>query len=138
MTNTQLVIFLFGLLYVILIIYTRRRGDFEEFSVAGRSLGVFLIFSSLCASFIGPGMSLGFSREGFTSGFFLTIVAFLGCLGLMFMGIILAPKVRTKFTGSFSVGDIIGGPESHDHKLVRIAVGVVSVLFVTASVTATG
>ena len=43
------------------------------------------------------------------------------------VAIFLAPIVRTKFKESFSFGDVMGGPESHDHQYVKIASGLVSV-----------
>ena len=74
MSNTQIVIILFGLMYLTLVLYTRRKGDFEEFSVASRGLGVFLIFASMSASYLGPAFTLGLTREGYSDGLFLFII----------------------------------------------------------------
>ncbi|MEJ2005841.1 MAG: hypothetical protein P8X57_12985, partial [Cyclobacteriaceae bacterium] len=72
MDTSRLVVILFAILYFAFIIFTRKKGNFEEFAVAGRSLGFFFIFSSICASYIGPGWTLGLTREGFSSGMFMS------------------------------------------------------------------
>ena len=129
MNSSQWVILIFGILYFGFILFTRKKGNFEEYSVAGRGLGFFLIFSSLCASFIGPGWSMGLVREGFSSGMFMAyLLPFCG-LGLVLVGIFLVPRIRNKFNDIYSIGDLVGGIKSHNHKLVRLATGVFSLLF---------
>ncbi|MEZ4959349.1 MAG: sodium:solute symporter family protein [Saprospiraceae bacterium] len=132
MDNNQIIIILFGVLYFGFIIYTRRKGDFEEFSVAGRSLGTFLIFATLSASYIGPASTLGLSRDGFNNGLFLCFIAVFSGVAMVLNALFLAPKIRAKFTDSCSIGDVMGGPRSHNHKAVRIAVGIVSAWFMAA------
>ena len=134
MDNNQLVIILFGLLYFSFIVYTRRKGNFEEFSVAGRNLGVFLIFASISATYIGPAMTLGLSRAGFSGGLFLCFIASITGVGLILMALFLAPKIRSKFINSYSIGDVLGGPKSHNHKSVKITVGLIC-LWHLASIT---
>lgn len=126
MNNNQIIIILFGALYFVFIIYTRRKGDFEEFSVAGRSLGTFLIFATLSASYIGPASTLGLSRDGFSNGLFLCFIAIFSGIAMVLNAFFIAPKIRAKFTDSNSIGDVLGGPRSHNHKAVRITVGIVS------------
>lgn len=129
MNSSQLVILIFGVLYFSFVLFTRKKGNFEEYSVAGRGLGFFLIFSSLCASFIGPGWSMGLVREGFSTGMFLAyLLPFCG-LGLILVGIILVPRIRDKFNDIYSIGDLVGGVKSHNHKFVRLATGIFSLLF---------
>lgn len=129
MNSSQWVILIFGILYFSFILFTRKKGNFEDYSVAGRGLGFFLIFSSLCASFIGPGWSMGLVREGFSTGMFMAyLLPFCG-LGLMLVGIILVPRIRDKFNDIYSIGDLVGGLKSHNHKLVRLATGIFSLLF---------
>ncbi|MFY0652775.1 MAG: sodium:solute symporter family protein [Cyclobacteriaceae bacterium] len=131
-SNNQIVVILFGLLYFSFIIFTRKKGNFEEFSVAGRRLGFFLIFSSICASYIGPGWTMGLTRQGYTSGMFMAyIVPFCG-VGLAIVGILLVPTIRNKFVNSYSIGDLVGGENGHNHKIIKIASGLVSLLFVSA------
>lgn len=129
MNSSQWVILIFGLLYVGFILYTRKKVNFEEYSVAGRGLGFFLVFSSLCASFIGPGWTMGLVREGFSRGMFMAyLIPFCG-LGLVLVGSILVPRIRNKFNDIYSIGDLVGGIKSHNHKLVRLATGLFSLLF---------
>lgn len=129
MNSSQWIVLVFGLLYFGFILFTRKKGDFEEFSVAGRSLGFFLIFSSLCASFIGPAWTMGLVREGFSSGLFMAyLIPFCG-LGLILVGVFLVPRIRNKFTDIYSIGDLVGGIKSHNHKLVRLLTGFFSLLF---------
>lgn len=129
MNSSQLVILIFGVLYFSFILFTRKKGNFEEYTVASRGLGFFLIFSSLCASFIGPGWSMGLVREGFSTGMFLAyLLPFCG-LGLILVGIILVPRIRNKFIDIYSIGDLVGGTKSHNHKFVRLATGIFSLLF---------
>jgi len=125
--TTQIIIILFAIIYFGFILYTRRKGDFEEFSVAGRSLGTFLIFSTVAASYIGPAMTLGLSREGFLSGSYANFFTTMTTLALAFVAIVLAPIIREKYKESFSIGDVMGGPESHNHGYVKIAIGIISV-----------
>lgn len=129
MNSSQWVILIFGLLYVGFILFTRKKVNFEEYSVAGRGLGFFLVFSSLCASFIGPGWTMGLVREGFSRGMFMAyLIPFCG-LGLVLVGSILVPRIRNKFNDIYSIGDLVGGIKSHNHKLVRLATGIFSLLF---------
>lgn len=132
MGSNQLVIILFGLLYFAFIIFTRKKGNFEEFSVAGRSLGFFLIFSSICASYIGPGWTMGLTRQGYTSGMFMSYIVPFSGIGLLIVGIFLVPTIRNKFATSYSIGDLVGGEKGHNHKIVQITTGLSSLLFVSA------
>jgi len=132
MDINQIIIILFALIYFGFILYTRRKGDFEEFSVAGRSLGTFLIFASISASFIGPAMTLGLSREGFSNGLFLMFIACLTGVAMMITAFTFAPRIRRKFTNSYSIGDVVGGGNSHNHPSIKISVGIISVILMGA------
>lgn len=129
MNSSQWIVLIFGILYFGFILFTRRKGNFEEYTVASRGLGFFLIFSSLCASFIGPGWSMGLVREGFTTGMFMTyLLPFCG-LGLIIVGVFLVPRIRDKFAAIYSIGDLVGGVNGHNHRFVRLATGIFSPLF---------
>lgn len=132
MSNDKIIIIIFACLYFLLILFTRRKSDFEEYSVAGRGLGLFLIFASLSASYIGPAMTLGLSRNGFKNGFFLCFIAIFSGIALIVVAQLIAPKIRSKFTQSLSIGDIIGGTKSHNHKSVQFFSGVISFCLMTA------
>ncbi|MEM1124901.1 MAG: sodium:solute symporter family protein [Bacteroidota bacterium] len=132
MEANQIIILLFMLCYFGFILYTRRKGDFEEYSVAGRSLGIGLIFASFCATSIGPASTLGFSRAGYNlGGFYLYFVAF-AALTTSFTAFYIAPKVRAKFPTSKSMGDIVGGRNSHNHQAIQCLVGLVGLGMMSA------
>lgn len=132
MNTNQLIILLFGVAYFAYILYTRRRTNFEEYTVASRSMGSFFLFASISASYIGPASTLGISREAFNTGWFLLWVAPASGFALIVIGYVVAPVVRQRFSDSYSIGDIVGGPKSHNHWGVRLSVGVASVLLMSA------
>ncbi|MEM0994423.1 MAG: hypothetical protein AAGI49_15390, partial [Bacteroidota bacterium] len=134
MNTSQIIVLLFGILYFAFLLRTRRKGDFEDFSVAGRSVGLFLIFASICATYIGPAMTMGLTRDGFTDGLFLTYIATAGGFAMMAVAFFFAPKVRAKFEHSYSIGDVIAGAKTHNHRTVKIAVGLISA-WLMASIT---
>ncbi len=133
MSSNQIIIILFGCLYFGFILYTRRKGDFKEFSVAGKSLGTFMIFVSLAATFVGPGFTMGFVRQGFKEGILYAALASFAGVVISFVGIVLGPRIRKRFVEGVSVGDVIGGRHSHNHKLVRLLTGFINFWFLTAA-----
>lgn len=136
MNNNQIIIILFGVLYFAFILYTRRKGDFEEYSVAGRGLGRFVIFASICASYLGPGWTMGLTREGFSNGMFMAFIAPIMGIAMIIFAIYLTPKIRKKFTSSYSIGDIVGGELSHNHPVVIVMTGTIVLLSLSALVVA--
>ena len=125
MDSTQWIIVIFGLIYFGFILFTRRKGDFAEFSVASRNLGTFLIFTTICASYIGPAMTLGLTREGYGSGMMMAFFAMVNGLALIWVSKYYAPRIRKKFIDSYSIGDVLAGPRTHDHRIVKILVGLI-------------
>ncbi len=95
-------------------------------------MGTFLIFASLSATYIGPGWTLGMVRDGFSNGMFLALIAPIAGISLVLVAIFLVPIIRTKFSKSFSMGDIAGGTNSHNHVSVRILVGAVNVILLSS------
>lgn len=132
MNSNQVVILIFGILYFGYILYTRRKTDFAEYSVAGRTMGTFLIFASICASYIGPGSTMGVSRDGYGNGFFLLGILVTVGLVMILVGLFLAGKIRERFSDSYSVGDVVGGAGSHRHQAVKFSMGVVAWMLMSA------
>jgi len=126
MTLNLIVAVLAAIGYLIFIFYTRKSNNFETYSVASRSIGFFLIFASMCANYIGPGMTMGLTNEGFTSGYFYIAIAGFYGLGKIFEGLVFAPLIRRKFTNAFTLGDVIGGKDSHNNKIVQLVAGIIS------------
>jgi len=59
------------------------------------------------------------------------IVPFCG-VGLSIVGFFLVPTIRNKFVNSYSIGDLVGGESSHNHKIIQMVSGLVSLLFVSS------
>lgn len=136
MDNNQIIIIIFGILYFAFILYTRRKGDFDEYSVAGRGLGSFAIFASICASYLGPGWTMGLTREGFSNGMFMAYIAPVMGIAMVIVAIFLTPKIRKKFNKSYSIGDIVGGELSHNHPVVITISGIMVLLSLSALIVA--
>ncbi len=112
--------------YFAFIYSTRKSKTFENYSVADRSVGFFLLFASLSANFIGPGFTLGLTHKGFTSGYFYLFIAGAYGVGKIIEGYFLAPRLREKFTDANSIGDVVAGKKSHNYKPLQFIVGLIS------------
>ena len=112
--------------------------DLSQFAVGGRRYGVFALFSTLSASYIGGGYTFGLSEKVFISGavYILCLLGF--SLQQLLVGKFLAPKM-VAYRDSYSVGDIIA---KHYGQTGRIITGVASVIvcagIIGAQVGATG
>ena len=128
MDFTQVLILVFAIFYIGFIIYTRKGGNFKEFSVANRNIGGFLVFATICATYIGPAMTLGFSRDGASNGYSLILLSCISTLGLFLGGWIFAARIREKFSDAYSIGDVIAHKSTHNHPAVKVTVGFFSLL----------
>ena len=101
----------------------RTAREYAEFSLAKRSLPLALIFASLCATYIGPGFSIGFVGKGFQSGLLFLYVGLAYCAQNILVGLFIAPRLRS-LTDCHTLGDAMG------HKYNRacqVLAGVISV-----------
>ncbi|MDV7186092.1 sodium:solute symporter family protein [Lutibacter sp. TH_r2] len=127
MKTIDLIIGIVFLAFLFYFIFKKRKNSsFNDFTKSNQSLGVWVIFASLSATFIGPGFSLGLVNEGFNSGYFLMIVTSFYGLSKIFEGTVVAKKIRTKFKDAHSIGDIIAGKESHNNNFLHLLVGLIS------------
>ena len=98
--------------------------NINQFSVAGRSFGAWIIFATLSASFIGGGFSLGNAEKVFLFG----IVNIFALWGFSFKEILvsqfIAPKMY-KYPEAISVGDIMS---RNYGKIAKILTGIFSVI----------
>lgn len=126
MTADQIVVLVFGCLYFLFILYSRKKTTFNEYAVAGKSLGGILIFSSLAASMIGPTYTMGIAREGFSDG--LSYYLAIGWVGVnyLIMAYFFTNRLYSKFPDALSAGDVIAGYKSHNSNLVKLAVGILT------------
>ena len=84
----------------------RRVKDLNQFSVAGRSFGPWIIFATLSASFIGGGFSVGNAEKCFTFGL-VSIFALWGfSLKEILVARFIAPRMA-EYPDAISVGDIM-------------------------------
>jgi SSS family solute:Na+ symporter len=103
--------------YAIIIVYfaglalygvlVRRIRGFGDYSVARRRVPTSMIAASLCATYIGPGYSLGLAGRAFTSAYLFPLL-FLGfSLQTVLVGLFVAPRL-TRYQEAHSVGDVMG------------------------------
>ncbi len=113
---------IFGIIFLSFAFFTRGVKSFSNFSIGDKNIPFFLLFASVSATFIGPGYSLGFIREGYESGmiFFL----FAGAYGLqtILVGIFLAPELQ-KMQNTFSIGEVVGNKHG---KIAHLLTGLIS------------
>ena len=103
-------------------IRARAARQFEEFSLARRSLPLALVFGSLCATYVGPGFSIGFVGKGFKGGFLFLGIGLAYSVQNILVGLLVAPRLRS-LKGCHTLGDAIG--QKYDRKCQVIA-GIIS------------
>jgi len=96
---------------------------FEEFSLAGRTLTLPLVFGSLAATYVGPAFSIGFVGKGFKTGFLFLAIGLAYSLQNILVGLFVAPRLRA-LKNCHTLGDVIG--QKYDSKCQVIA-GIISV-----------
>lgn len=113
--------------YLILLSFVAVRArtahEFEEFSLAKRSLPLALVFSSLAATYVGPGFSIGFVGRGFNSGFLFLGIGVAYSIQNILVGLLIAPRLR-RLKNCHTLGDAIG--QKYDRNCQIIA-GIISV-----------
>lgn len=117
---------IFALIFLVFVFLTRRTKTFKNFAVSDNSIGLFIIFMSFSATFIGPGFSMALVNQGHQTGYFYMIVASFYGIAKIIEGKYFAPIIRERFSNALSIGDIIAGEKSHNNKLLHITVGLIS------------
>jgi SSS family solute:Na+ symporter len=100
----------------------RAAREYEEFSLARRALPLPLIFGSLCATYVGPGFSIGFVGKGFSSGILFLGVGLAYSLQNVLVGLLVAPRLRA-LSDCHTLGDAIG--QKYDRRC-HIFAGIIS------------
>lgn len=115
------------LAYVVLLTFVAVRAraarEFEEFSLAKRSIPLALVFGSLAATYVGPGFSIAFVGRGFKSGFLFLGIGLAYSIQNILVGLFVAPRLRG-LTNCHTLGDAIG--QKYDKKC-QILAGIISV-----------
>lgn len=99
MLQNNSLFFLIGFItYIIFMIFiayltTRNNTKGEDYLMGGRNLGIFLLISTLVATAIGTGSSIGGTSKGFTSGFGGSVFGFANALGFLTLGLFFC-KIR--------------------------------------------
>jgi len=96
---------------------------FTEFSLAGRTLPLALVFGSLCATYVGPAFSIGFVGKGFESGFLFLGIGLAYAVQNILVGLLIAPRLRS-LKNCHTLGDAIG--QKYDQKC-QVVAGIISV-----------
>jgi SSS family solute:Na+ symporter len=113
----------YGLVLTFVAVRARAARDFAQFSLAGRALPLALVFGSLCATYVGPGFSIGFVGKGFKTGFLFLGIGLAYALQNILVGLFVAPRLRA-LPDCHTVGDAIG--QKYDRKC-QILAGIISV-----------
>jgi SSS family solute:Na+ symporter len=120
--SAVLVIGFFAVLAFV-VLRARAAREYAEFSLAKRSLPLALIFASLCATYIGPGFSIGFVGRGFQSGLLFLCVGLAYSVQNILVGLFIAPRLRS-LTDCHTLGDAMG----HKYNSAcQVLTGVISV-----------
>ncbi len=113
--------------YVIILTFVALRArtahEFEEFSLAKRSLPLALVFGSLAATYVGPGFTIGFVGKGFNSGYLFLAIGLAYAIQNILVGFIVAPKLR-ELKNCHTLGEAIG--QKYD-KRSQVIAGIISV-----------
>lgn len=88
--------------YIVLLIFlgwflSRKKTDGGDFLTGGRNIPTFLIFSTICATLIGTGSSIGATANGFKGGWGGAAFGLASCLGMFFVGKIFSHTRKFNF-----------------------------------------
>ena len=87
-------------------VLVRRIRSFSDYSVARRSVPMTMIMASLCATYIGPGYTMGLAGKAFASGYFFLIFFLFFSIQTILVGLFLAPRL-TGFREAHTLGDVM-------------------------------
>jgi SSS family solute:Na+ symporter len=87
----------------------------QDYSTGGRSFSSFFVFTTLSASFIGGGLSIGLTEKVFTLGLAYVVAVWGFSLKEILIARYIAPRMEP-FRKTISVGDIMGQLYGHNAK----------------------
>ncbi len=104
--NTLVVVLYMITLFVMAIVSARRIHSMEDYAVSGRSYPAWVIFATLCATFVGGGFTMGNAAEVHVHGIvFMLAIAAISARELL-VAYFIAPHMG-RFRTAISVGDIM-------------------------------
>ena len=119
----------FALMLGIGVFSMKNVGDFDDYSVAGRSIPMAILFATIAATLCGGGSTIGRIAYVHNQG----VVVLIGISGMAFgqilSGLYIAPKVREAGSSVYTVGDLFG---MNYGRAGRLASSIVSFSFVIA------
>lgn len=122
-TDKVIVILYFLLILFVGILAGRKVKHIENFSVAGRSLPFFLIFTTMCVSLIGINSTLDNAEKVFLFGIANIFALFGYSLREILVAKFIAPQMENH-SNCLTIGDIIG---HHYGKIAKVLTGLFSV-----------
>jgi len=126
MMQTVLTVTLIAAYLVVLTVVAlkaRAAREFDDFSLAKRSLPLPLIFGSLAATYVGPAFSIGFVGKGYATGFLFFIIGLAYAVQNIFSGLLVTPRLRALDT-CHTLGDVMGRKYN---RTCQILAGLISV-----------
>lgn len=124
-TWTVIIVSAYGALLTWVALRARAARQFSDFSLAGRSLPLPLVFGSLAATYVGPAFSMGFVGFGFRSGYLYLGIGLALAVQNILVGWLLAPRLRD-LEGCHTLGDVMG---QKYNRSCQVLAGLISVGF---------
>src|SRR5699024_12709850 len=128
MTLSPLDLIIVGLYFLVILVIgfqtARRIKNADDFSVAGRRLIWPVVFSTLAATFLGGGGTLGRAGETYEVGYAFMIAGIALPVQTVLTGWFIAPRLNA-YRKSVTIGDVF---DLHSGKLARLIVGVLGLL----------
>lgn len=129
--DMSIIIIYFAVLVVVGIIGTIKAKTSEMYILAGRNLGVFMLFGCLTAVFLGGSSTIGSAQLGYESGFSGVWFVFSMGLGIMLFGILLLNRV----TGYklMTISELLGKIFGIKSKLIGAVIAAIYTLMVSVT-----
>ncbi|GIO24132.1 sodium:solute symporter [Oceanobacillus sp. J11TS1] len=121
----------FSVLVVIGIIGTIKAKTSEVYLLAGRNLGVFMVFGCLTAVFLGGSSTIGSAQLGYESGFSGVWFVFSMGLGITLFGLLLLKRVMG--FNLMTISELLGKLFNVESKLVGAVISAIYALMVSVT-----
>lgn len=122
--DTGIIVFYLILTLGVGIYAGRRVANIEDYAVAGRRYGAWIVFATLSASFIGGGYTIGNAEKVFVMGIVYIVALWGFSLKEILVATLIAPRIGA-FPNAISVGDVM---ERDYGKTGKVVTGFFSVL----------
>ncbi|MEW9675772.1 sodium:solute symporter [Lentibacillus sp. L22] len=129
--DMTIIIIYFAVLVVVGILGTIKAKTSEMYILAGRNLGVFMLFGCLTAVFLGGSSTIGSAQLGYESGFSGVWFVFSMGLGITLFGLLLLKKV----TGYqlMTISELLGKLFGIESKLIGAVIAAIYTLMVSVT-----